>query len=144
MYHIMKETIFAEPGLGGSRIRIDDFSRTPFKGGREDKNLLEGTIGSHRVSLIERDYNPHYVTNWHAFREVGLPVVPTLRTSSWGTLLLTDMKADGSEFYGKNLSRLLCRPRKDRFRERPEIDKLFLELADSDEYEEVIERTHTY
>src|SRR6266567_1114957 len=115
----MSESITAYPISGAKPREIQVNAKIPLHGGNETKNRLEGTLAQREVSLIERPLDQNYVDNWYAFREVGLPVVPTLRESSRGTLLVTDVKADGSEIYGKGLMHTLEHPMHYEPRERP-------------------------
>ena len=91
--------------------------------GAETKYILKGTVGKDSlISLIQRDayYGQQIEKNWEAMKKIGLPVVPTLRKLPTGELLVTDMKADGSQIYGKAFSTgdYYQRP-------RPQIDKFF-------------------
>ncbi len=88
------------------------------------------------TSLIERNFDAEYIDAWLAFHEAGLAVTPSLQLSSRNTLLVTDLKADGSEIYGKGLKQILFDqswpidddPPAQRQRPRPETDKKFLGL----------------
>ena len=69
-------------------------------GGTEPKNYVRGRVGNYDISLIERIHETNsYERNWKAFKEAGLPVLPTLRKTLEGRLFVTNVKADGSEVY---------------------------------------------
>jgi hypothetical protein len=117
--------------------------RIEFKaGGRDDKSHVLGEVGPARVSLIERPYSPAYVEVWPIMKNAKLPVVPTLRTVQKNgesgndvndlTLLVTDVKRDGSEVYGKGYFRSLFEPLTwSSYRRRPAIDEKFLEIMET-------------
>src|SRR6266487_7174855 len=81
---------------GALRIREVDSVKL-FGGGLEEKAVLAAEVDGELISYIERRYDALYVENWLAMRSAGLPVVPDLLVSSRDTLLVTDVKADGSE-----------------------------------------------
>ena len=130
----MPENIRAVPIGSGKSSEIEVIQVTPFKGGgMESKRLIEGRLHGHAVSLVERDlFRKEYLSTWQSFKAAGLPVVPTVRINEeTGAVLVTDIKADGSETYGKatlyNHERWL-------FRRRREIDTLFLRLMEPDTF----------
>src|SRR5688572_175945 len=109
---IMSEQITATSVLDpGNRINLDIITATPLEIGTGTvKHCLETTLGGDQptttIPLIERNFDPSYIDAWIAFREAGIAVTPTLHLSSRNTLLVTDLKADGSELYGKGLSQI--------------------------------------
>lgn len=143
----MIESISAFP-ISGIRARELLISSSVPLGdnGKELKYRLEGSLRSKKVYLVERTFDPKYIEMWHVFKEVGLPVVSSLRKSSRGTLLVPDMKADGSEVYGKNLWLTLANPALygPRERPRPEIDNIFLELIQPDKFNSIVQITSEY
>jgi hypothetical protein len=104
-------------------------------------NALSGTIeevaDQATVTMLERSfhitegyYSPiHFIKNWKAHREADIPTSPALYTTdSPDKLLVTDVKADGSETYGKGRSNnMLYNQETDR--PRPKIDELFLGIT---------------
>lgn len=118
-----------------------------YGGGFEYKHVIAATVGERPVSLIQRHYEERYVDTWEEFRAAGLPVVPTLRvaeTEGHKSLLVTDLKADGSELYGKGL--LVTLSQGD-VRERPPIemvDRRFLELTSPANIEQIQAQANEY
>lgn len=105
---IAEEILTANPISGNKSRRISEITSDKILGlGEEDKFVLQGVMRrgeqSRRVSLIERPYdNPERIIKiWKKFKEIGLPVVSTMRQIENGSLLLTNLKADGSEIFGK-------------------------------------------
>lgn len=105
-----------------------------FAGGGDTKYHFQGVDASDqktRKSFIWRIFDRDLISNWKKMKNVGLPVPEELLLNPMrGFVLLTDVKADGSEVYGKGLS--YCLNHADvvqRDRPRPEIDKIFLELT---------------
>jgi hypothetical protein len=136
------------PSLEGSPTTLDQTSSTQFHaGGWEEKSLIEATVGDHEVSLVKRHYDPHYIETWQAFREAGLPVVPTLRLAEidgYPSMLMTDLKVDGSELYGSGLAKTL-RSGQPRVRPPdPNVDGRFLELTTPDQIEAVRAKAKEY
>lgn len=92
--------------------------------------LLTGYIGdAPKVSVVQRSFNQTIIDNWNAFKAAGLPVVPTLRVCSDETLLVTDIKEDGSETYGNGLIYTLADIFSERFRPNKMLEATFLELT---------------
>ena len=118
-------------------IHID--SREPFyAGGAEEKWLLRGTVDGQAASLVERSFlGEEYVAIWKQFRNSDIPTLPDIYTSERDTLIVPDMKADNSEFYGKSLQIALAQGR--RHRERPQSDAHFIELISQEETKAQIE-----
>ncbi len=87
----MMNTIGVEP-----KFRINAQLIGP--GGRRKKVRLIG-----RQDNVEELDAANYSENWKLFKEAGLPVVPTLRKTENGKVVMTDLIADGSELYGKEL-----------------------------------------
>lgn len=102
------------------------------------QTFTEGLVPGQEVSLVERPYEPAYPQAWLGFRDIGLPVAPTLLKTSRDTLLTTDMKRNGGELYGKYLSLMLQQRRRPR-PPRPSTDAHFLALAAQD-FEPIKER----
>lgn len=99
-------------------------------GGNETKQLLQGEVAGRAISLVKRPFDENYIDTWTAFRAAGMPVVPTLRRNAENSLLVTDVKADGSEVYGKALNLIVTQQvDEQRTRARPEIDKIFTDLT---------------
>jgi hypothetical protein len=107
------------------------------------------------VSLMERIHvmqpgmlgsSDIFVRNWHAYRAAGIPTVPTLRTSdNRGTLLVTDVKADGSEVYGKGMAQALSgRHDIGRYRANTQIDPLFLEITADKNWQVIVNKANEY
>ncbi len=129
-------------GTARSAVVMLDDEPIGFKaGGTEPKNFVTGAFGSYNISLIERLHEPElYERNWKAFKEAGLPVPPMLRKTPEGRLFVTDVKADGSEVYGKAF-KILLETGQEGYRPRPEIDKLFLKLMRSHKERRKIEKS---
>lgn len=128
--------------LSGHGFSVYDVVKEPFlAGGACPKYLVEGVSGrSNKFSLVER-YDPgnDYEKSWRLYKEIGLPVVPTLRRGKNGNIFITDIKWDGSEVYGKSLGYSLGGYGK-RYRPRPQMDKIFVDLISSDIYNQVKDR----
>ncbi len=128
--------------LSGRGLTVYDVVKERFfAGGAQPKNLIEGVSGrSSKFSLVER-YDPgnDYEKSWRLYKEIGLPVVPTLRRGKNGNIFITDIKWDGSEVYGKSLGYSLGGYGK-RYRPRPQMDKIFVDLISSDIYNQVKDR----
>lgn len=129
------------PKIKSTEITV--VNRHAFKaGGRDDKSHVIGEIGRAQVSLMERPYSPEYVEAWPIMKKKKLPVVPTMRIVDKRagkddnpedegdlSLLVTDVKKDGSEVYGKGYFRSLFEPYTwSSYRRRPDIDERFLEV----------------
>lgn len=119
-------------------------------GGVEDKRLVQAKLGDRALTFIEREHSEVYEQNWLAMRNAGLPVVSTLRTYQRMTaegpqksLLLGDVKADGSELYGRGM-RTIIRKRLPREHANPAIDPLFVELTGPDNFARVTEQAMDY
>lgn len=90
----------------GRQRGINLIERYRFIPAQEQDRLMQ----TNDPELWEQRFRSHaeaYIAHWKAFKHVGLPVVNTARLTNEGTLLLTDVKADGSETYGKGLRRVL-------------------------------------
>ncbi|HSW99294.1 MAG TPA: hypothetical protein VLF71_05680 [Candidatus Saccharimonadales bacterium] len=83
-----------------------------------------------------------YIAAWKAMRDAGLPVVPEVFVTSRSTLLVTDVKADGSELYGKGLRRAAesYHPEEERVRPRPELDATFIGITSPEAMPAVVAR----
>lgn len=137
----MAEKIQAHAPGGKKATEIEVVIRTPLSGnGTEPKTRVEGMVEGRPISLIERrsPTNEAFKTNWEKFRKAGLPVIPTLRVDrERGHLLVTDLKRDGSELYGKNLKFILLNEGKVKaaHRRHSDVDKHFLELSAPESFE---------
>jgi hypothetical protein len=145
-------TILAEkisPRITTTRITKKTEPEIFLAGGSFDKYLIEGQIGNRDISLVAREVAEHVPTTWRKMKEAGLPVVPTLRidpqTRERGrpTVIMTDVKADGSELYGKGLLWSL-ESNEARVRPRPDIDKYFLALTHSTHFNEIEKKVNEY
>lgn len=87
------------------------------------------------VQLVERDgQHGTLYRKWLAMKAAGLPVVPTMRQTDRDTVVMTDLRADGSELYGKGLGGYILdriQLRTVRPREKHPLDDRFLELMRS-------------
>lgn len=97
----------------------------------EERNLVWVRVHGKLVPLLEsRDDRAYqgYIDSWQAFREAGLPVPPLFLRGKTGTLLIPEVKEDGSEVYGTGLVHNMYHglPRE---RPRPEIDEQFIQLT---------------
>jgi hypothetical protein len=82
---------------------------------------------------IQRPYHPHVIVNLHAMEQARLPVPKgVLINPETGLMLVPDLKADGSELYGKSLMASLLSPQIIRYRPRPAIDEIYVDLTSSD------------
>ncbi|MBI2334436.1 hypothetical protein HYU96_01415 [Candidatus Daviesbacteria bacterium] len=140
----MTEQITANPESGRKPIGIEISGVFKIPEGAETKHVLEGRVGRRRIFLVEREFNQSYINNWHIFRKAGLPVVPTLRVSSRNTLLVTDIKADGSEIYGKSLLTSLHDIHEIRSRPRLNVDRVFLQLTQPGNFQSIDRKTKEY
>ena len=135
----------AHPISGRNEISLTVKQRIPFKeGGLEDKHRIEATITlpdsdkSKNVSLIERGWmgaGDDYINKWKQFNSVGLPVVSTIRRTDKGTILLTDVKADGSEVFGGSLRSTLKNIHN--LRSSNPLDQRFLEIINDGNIEQI-------
>ncbi len=61
-----------------------------------------------KVKLVERENinvgGLKISEKWKILKGIGFPVVPTLRETDDGRVFMTDLKADGSELFGKSLA----------------------------------------
>jgi hypothetical protein len=140
----ISETITANPISGLNPVTINVQTTTDLKLGGTSKWIIEGKVGSQDVSLVERQFDENYVSSWHTFREAGLPVVPTLRKSSKGTLLVTNVRAHGNEVYGKALKHELIAGFYQRPRQAKAIDDVFLRLTDPNCFSALSEKVFSY
>lgn len=102
------------------------------------KATVKGKDKEREISLIRHDapFADSIVEAWRSLKEVGIPVVPTLRTSG-NTIYSTDLKADGSEFYGKSKLRQV---EEENNYGRRKIDDLFIDLTSEDTIQKVHKR----
>ncbi|HEV7454485.1 MAG TPA: hypothetical protein VGO07_04460 [Candidatus Saccharimonadales bacterium] len=96
--------------------------------GRE-LTLLERSVKDDPAE--RREHNDHYIHSWQVCNEAGIPVVPEVMVSDDDTLLVTDVKAGGSEVYGKGMARALSSYDHAQERHRPhaDIDALFMQIT---------------
>lgn len=130
----MSEQIIAEPISGRAEHSLEEVSQKEVGIGTEGgKRYLEVKVGNSEARFFERPYSKEVVRIWKIFRDLGLPVVPTLRKTSRETLLMTDVTADGSRVYGKGFYGLLNGENKGiitkNFTHNPEMDNLFLKIT---------------
>lgn len=118
------------------------------------KATIESGSREKQVRLVERKniktFGPDYASQWQLFRNAGLPVVPTLRKTERGTVMMTDLTADGSEIYGKDLSSMLLQG----LFQFSHIDKnklpkikyvnSFLEIMEGEEFERLKRKVKEY
>lgn len=152
---MVEESFSVEKTDGLNTHDIKVLSKKQFeKGGVEKKFRIEGEISrgekTKAVSLVERDFgerNKDYLGKWKKLKEVGLPVVSTMRLTDQNKIVMTDLKADGSELYGKGIvfEIALAKYANKTPRESSNIDKIFLEIMDNEEEVELIkEKTNEY
>jgi hypothetical protein len=133
----MSELVVATSILDpGNRTTFEVKKAVPLDIGVAEKQHLEvNIINPGRIalstSLIERYFDPVYAESWLTCHVAGLTIPPELQLSSRNTLLMADLKADGSELYGKGLAQIFSHRHCERQRSRPEIDKKFLHLFSS-------------
>jgi hypothetical protein len=112
-----------------------EVSSTPLIAGTElQKSVVEVSVGNSALilSYIQRPHNQHYIDTWKYFRRKGMPVALGLFEVVYGDspcLLVPDMKADGSELYGKSLESQLHEGSERSRPPRPIVDELFLDLV---------------
>lgn len=135
-----------------SKIKV--LKRKPIDEGSESKERITGVVSTQtnerHVSLIRRNFDDRFPYNtplnkitatqtkesWRRYKKSDQPTYGTLRIAQDGSLLVTDVCADGSRCYGnpdflKNLrAGKLLRCKKDN-----EIDTLFIKLVDSEQIE---------
>lgn len=140
----MRETFTAYTLDGRVQTKVHDIEKTRlFGGGVELKYIIRGTVGGREVSLIQRPWSYYqdrpYAPVWQSMKDAGLPVVPTVRTTrKKESVLVTDMKADGSEVYGDGfLVSSYERP-------RPEIDKIFIDVTSPDKFKNIEQKARGY
>jgi|GEM_PF-6758441 len=102
-------------------------------GGTEEPSIF---VRADTHSFIQRPYDKTYIAHWNVMKKAGLPVMQDLLINpKRGFMLLTDIKSDGSEVYGKELAYCLRIPDlTPRERPRTSIDKLFLDLTDKETF----------
>jgi hypothetical protein len=133
-----EESINAESIIGKPPVEIKNVNRTDlYGGGLEPKALIEGQVAGKDVYLMERRLDPVYEANWFAMKKAHLPVVPTLRKTE-DKLIVTDVKADGSETYGKGFLSAIGE------RSRPDVDTHFLELTTGENLQAITQQIDTY
>ena len=134
-----------EPVSGKNNVWFEGSQAEVLNGGKDDKQKLEGFVGRKTVKLVERDdiqeNGQKYSENWKKCKDAGLPVVPTLRKTKDGKVLMTDLTADGSRLYGKSVSIELNWYGRLSYGE-PMFD--FLTIIPYDEFEKIISKTVEY
>lgn len=121
-----------DPNQGTSLLCNVEFSELN-TGGAEPKNIVTGQLKGQDeiVSLVQRRGH-FYPSTWRAMRQEGLPVVPELWTSSVGTILMPNLRADGSEMYGKGFATMLMVKHLAQFALGSPRNEAFLELFESE------------
>lgn len=130
----MNETSFlVQPdGKRGTKVQIRSTKRLPQT--TESKHKVEAAVSrngkSRDISLIQDKYpDDNLPETWQELKTAGIPVVPTLRIhEESGSVFVTDLKADGSEFYGKSKHREFS----NKFLRRKKTDDFFLQLTDEE------------
>ena len=133
--------LLPNPGINSHTFIIQEALPVGEDEGVEPKYLLSGTLSGRprkRIQLVERLYNDYTFREimlvWQRFRQAGLPVPPTLRKTSINSLVYTDMKAKGSEIYGKGMHFIYTDPYRNE-RDRPNgiegnLDAVFVSLIE--------------
>jgi hypothetical protein len=104
----MFSEIIANPVSGKNTVTLQDANRLPMKGGTEIKFDVTAKVISGEqektVRLVEREMRDvdAWIERWERMRLAGLPVPPTVRRTEQGSLLVTNVKHDGSETYGRS------------------------------------------
>lgn len=146
-----EEILVAKP-VSGRRSRLISVTRRNEMSrdlGVETKYVIEGYLEKEGnvkpVSLVEREYDDPLmiIKTWQKFKEAGLPVVSTMRLTEHNTLLVTNLKADGSEFFGKGYRQLKS------FREQKsapltEMEMRFLEVTGPEGMEKIAQQVLQY
>lgn len=122
--------------------RFTVYERTEIEMGVEVKDILHARDEygneltylerSAKADVIERrESNENYIKAWRRCHEAGIRVPSEVLVSDEDTLFVTDVKADGSEVYGKGMARALgsYNPDQERHRPHPEIDAHFMHLT---------------
>jgi hypothetical protein len=133
------------------KVKINETNKF-FFGGTKPKWRLHGAVGRNEdllLSLIERDFGKMtdiVMSNWAKAKEAGLPVVNIFRKTDKNTIVMTDIRADGSEIYGKSIYYHITDPKKTgEIRQSNKIDVKFLEIMNSKEkMEEVKKQAEKY
>jgi hypothetical protein len=105
-----------------------------FFGARDPKELLtvQFTGAAEPESLVERPLRPNSAEIWKEFHDSDVPVTSDIFVGAHNKLLVPNLKARGSELYGKCLSYLLG-ANLERDVHRPEIDEFFVGLLGTNE-----------
>jgi len=122
---------------------------TPLNGGTEKKHfvnlIFRNSERTRKLAMVERGpYSrgqqalERVLERWKACKDCGIPVVPTLRITDDQTLIATDMKADGSEIYGKAMSMYFSEFRKNTL---TDVDYIFILIYQS-EIAKIIDQAH--
>lgn len=141
-----------------AQTRLEVISREPIGMGVETKNLLTanviGATAMGPLTYVERDYSdPYerrarntYIKNYTALREAGVPVVPEVLTTDNDRLLVTDVKADGSEVYGRGMAWALswCSDDSERSRPHRDVDPHFLRLTSPEKLPDIEKQASVY
>lgn len=133
------------------KVKISEKNEFYF-GGKNPKWRLHGAVGRNEdllLNLIERDFGRMtdvVMNNWTKAKEAGLPVVSFFRKTDRNTIVMTDVRADGSEIYGKSIFYHITDPKKTgEIRQSNKIDAKFLEIMNSKEkMEEVKKQAEKY
>ena len=123
--------------LGKNKHTLEPKNKKDFwEGGYKKKHRIEATMRhgerQRNVSVVERkpkEGSREYFRKWESLKMAGLPVVPTMRTTDTDTVVMTDLRADGTGIYGKGVT--VSDP--DREPDRTQAtDEIFLKIVNND------------
>lgn len=104
----------------------------------EEEQEQKFLVTTNRGPYVQRPYHPHVIVNLLAMQQARLPVPQgVLINPEVGIMLVPDLKADGSELYGKSLISSLISRETIRYRPRPAIDEIYIDLTSSDKLPKV-------
>lgn len=78
-------------------------------GGGKPKYRIDGVVGEKdelKIKLIERNFGnktDYILKSWEKCKKNNIPVVPFMKVTNKGTVVMPDLSADGSRFYGKGM-----------------------------------------
>lgn len=124
-------------GIRPHNLKVVD-NKLFFHGGRKPKNRLLAEMGTKRLNLVERDFGEatdRTIEAYEAYKKAGLPVVNTFRKTTEGKVVMTDVTADGSRIYSKEVSRF----EHGEVRKSDPMDNVFLELVNDEKVVQAIE-----
>ena len=104
--------------------------------GGEKKNMVNTLIGSESrgrrsIDMVRKEVSvaggaDKYYWAWKKLKDAGVPTVPTVRKINDNEVIMTDMTADGSAFFGKaDVSESFVRKNASKLRN---LDKMFLDI----------------